>query len=139
LRQFGSPSHESIIERPGAYGIIVDENWRVAVVILSAGVYLPGGGIEAGESPVQALRREVREETGMEIEILAEKGIARQYVPWKSHCYNKVGHYFVCRVVTRGEATEIDHVLEWWPGSRAIRELSHEAQQWMVQRAFAPC
>jgi 8-oxo-dGTP pyrophosphatase MutT (NUDIX family) len=33
----------------------------------------PGGHIEAGEDPVQALHHEVREETGLDVEILADE------------------------------------------------------------------
>ena len=54
--------------RPGAYGVVrrggavllvwdqADEQW-----------YFPGGGIEAGESPEEALAREVTEETGFRL------------------------------------------------------------------------
>ena len=139
MRQFGEEPTGEVIERPGAYAVIVDHEWRVAVVVLSGGAYLPGGGIEGEESVEEALRREVREETGLEVEILSGKGIARQYVPWRGRVVNKIGHYFLCRPGAQGAATEADHLLEWWPGSRAIRELTHPSQQWMVQRSLSPC
>jgi 8-oxo-dGTP diphosphatase len=55
--------------RPGAYAIL----WRDGAVLLTLQAeprpeaQLPGGGIDAGESPLAALHREVREETGWTI------------------------------------------------------------------------
>jgi ADP-ribose pyrophosphatase YjhB (NUDIX family) len=41
----------------------------------AAGVYtLPGGGVEAGETLVEAVRREVREETALDVEPVALAG-----------------------------------------------------------------
>jgi len=60
---------------------------------------LPGGGIEAGESPEEATVREVKEETGLDVAIV--KKIA-EYVP-----VSRIAHYtyfFECRV-EKGEMT----------------------------------
>ncbi|GAA3028385.1 NUDIX hydrolase [Microbacterium dextranolyticum] len=42
---------------------------------------LPGGGIEPGEDPADAVRREVREETGYEVEIDELLGIDSRVIP----------------------------------------------------------
>jgi 8-oxo-dGTP diphosphatase len=56
--------------RIGAYGICRDGDGRVLLMVESDGWWhLPGGGIEHGEHPFDALHREVHEETGLDIEI----------------------------------------------------------------------
>jgi 8-oxo-dGTP diphosphatase len=55
----------------GAYGLL-ERNGEVLVVRKNRGAYigaldLPGGGIEFGEDPVAALRREFIEETGLSV------------------------------------------------------------------------
>lgn len=63
------------VTRIAAYAVVVDEQRRMLVVRVTAGYVdagqwtLPGGGIQFGEAPADAVRRELEEETGFTGEI----------------------------------------------------------------------
>ncbi len=60
-------------QRVAVYGIAVDPGGRILVVRAAKSLtvrgrwFLPGGGLEHGEAPTGALRREVAEETGLAV------------------------------------------------------------------------
>jgi 8-oxo-dGTP diphosphatase len=69
-RADGSPSAPA--EQSGAYAVILDEQGRVLTVRAANGrCYLPGGRVEPGETPRQALVREIGEECGWSAAILS--------------------------------------------------------------------
>ena len=59
-----------------------------------------GGGVEPGEAPDAAIRRELREELGAEVEILARIGVVSDYYNL-IHRHN-INHYFLCRALSFG-------------------------------------
>ena len=63
-----------------AYAYVVRDG-RVAVFDHpdpDAGVQVPGGGVEAGETPEDAVVREAREESGLECEVVAHLGVTQR-------------------------------------------------------------
>jgi 8-oxo-dGTP diphosphatase len=68
-------------QRIGTYGICIDDEDRVLLVRASkqsnapGSWFLPGGGLEHGEAPLDGLRREVAEETGLTIDDVSLRGV----------------------------------------------------------------
>lgn len=71
--------------RVGAYAVIVDDDGRILLSRWIEGRRpawtMPGGGLEPGESPERAVRREVREETGYKVEPGQLLGIHSRVIP----------------------------------------------------------
>ena len=69
-----------------------------------------GGGVEPGEDLDAAIRRELGEELGAEVEILAKIGVVSDYYNL-IHRHN-INHYFLCRALSFGNrhltADELD-------------------------------
>jgi 8-oxo-dGTP diphosphatase len=131
---FGSPfESDAWIVRPSAYGLIVDEHGRLAVVRTPEGLFLPGGGIEPGETPQQAVIREVLEECGLSVRI-GEWGIrAVQFVysvPEKAHFEKKCT--FIDGTIDGQPSAplEPDHELVWFEPGTAEEVLSHQSHRW---------
>lgn len=130
-----APPGLPVQERPGAYALILDEQARLAVMHLPEGWYLPGGGLEAGESLKDCLVREVREEMGQKVHILWFLGKAGQYLPNAQRVLFKVGSFFVCEMQSSEASSPIEanHELHWLPLTQARTQLKHAYQIWAVQ------
>lgn len=84
----------------GVFGIIRDEDDRVLLVLRNDYDLwnLPGGALERGEAPWQGVVREVKEETGYDVEVARLAGVYSK--PDK----DEVVFSFECKIIS-GEAT----------------------------------
>jgi len=89
---------------------------------------LPKGAQEPGESVEQAALREVREETGLEAELLGPLDTIDYWFVWapEQTRYHKFVHYFLMRAVG-GDFAGHDHEMEdadWFEPAQARRRMS---------------
>jgi 8-oxo-dGTP diphosphatase len=126
------------VHRPSAYALLRDAQGRLAVTRTARGCYLPGGGIEAGESPAQALEREAREECGLVIAAGAVLARALQivYSSRERTCFEKDSLFLTGTILDQVPAEEPDHELLWLAAAAAVEMLSYESQRWVVRRFF---
>ncbi len=141
IPQFGAPlpgrDHKP---RPGAYGVVFDAEGRLLVVEEFARLYLPGGGLDPGETPEQALHREFAEETGYTVVIEAVIGEAREFVadetPGVAAAFNKHCYLFAVRLTGGTGIPAIPgNRPNWMPLAEALAALSNESHRWAVRLA----
>ena len=82
-----------------------DDEFGRAVLIETS-----GGGVESGEDLIEAIHRELREELGVEVDVLCKIGVVSDYYNL-IHRHN-INNYYLCRIVSFGDkhmtADEID-------------------------------
>jgi 8-oxo-dGTP diphosphatase len=123
--------------RPSAYGVVEDGHGRLAVVRTPEGVFLPGGGQEAGETPERAIEREVMEECGLGVQLglWTTRAVQLIYSKQERAHFEKLST-FIAAVVEgpAGIPTEKDHELVWADPETAAQLLSHESHRWAVRQ-----
>lgn len=73
-----------------------DDDFGKATLIETA-----GGGVEPGEDLITAIKRELREELGVKVEVLCKIGIVSDYYNL-IHRHN-INNYFLCKIESFGE------------------------------------
>lgn len=139
VRQFGEPRPGVECRvREGAYVIVVDRD-RILVIDDGRRFFLPGGGFEAGEDALAALRREVREETGHVLTEATPFQRARQWVfdEPTGEAVNKDCHFFLGELGDRAaQPLSTDGVARWAPQAAALDLMAEEASRWAVSVAL---
>ena len=125
--------------RPGAYAIL-PLSGRILLTMQVAemlDIQLPGGGIDPGESPLQALHREVLEETGWRIARPQRLGAFRRFVfmPEYDIWAEKLCHIYMARPVYQmTQPAEPDHETLVLPVREAVDALGNDGDRMFIRR-----
>lgn len=122
MRRFGDPvlTGKRYIRRPGAYAVLLYGSDVLVTHQMepSPEFQLPGGGIDPGESPAQALHREVFEETGWRIGKVRRLGCHRRFtfMPEYDLWAEKICAIYLAKPIRRlGPPSEDGHTAVWMP------------------------
>lgn len=140
IRRFGQPpkAGQKYTLRAGAYALLPyggdllvthqAEPWPE--------YQLPGGGIDAGESPTSALHREVIEETGWTISRPRRLGAFRRFtfMPEYDIWAEKLCTIYVAHPVRQiADPTEPGHTAVWMPLEQAVDLLGNSGDRHFAQ------
>lgn len=126
-------------DRPAAFGIAERQGKIAAVRVQKPGhaawLDLPGGAIDPGEGPEQAVVREFGEETGLKVAVREAYARADQFfVNTDDEAFDNRATFFVLSVEGEDAALKVedDHTLVWLEPMEAVETLRHEAHAWAV-------
>lgn len=127
--------------RPGAYALLPRDG-KVLLTFQSTPVpelQLPGGGIDPGETPMRALHREVREETGWRVRPLRLLGRYRQYgfMPEYDMWAEKICAIYLARPIQWVAPPEHDeHRVVWATPEEAAERLTNAGDRAFLRAAL---
>ena len=133
LKDYNECTH--VFTRNSARSIIIRNNQIAMIHSLKYDYYkFPGGGIEKGESPVEALIRETREEAGLSIipGTVKEYGMVHRIQKSdkdSSECFVQDNYYYLCEAEPEAVPQALDayeareaYTLEYVPPLTAIQK-----------------
>ena len=128
-------------KRPGAYAIIVNKNDdKIGIVkkIIDEGVenFYLGGGIEAGETKLEALKREMIEEAGYTIKNIKELGEVGEFIFAGDHGYIEViASVYIAEFDKKvAEPIEKDHTVLWVKPEEYVSKMFREWQRYIMEK-----
>jgi 8-oxo-dGTP pyrophosphatase MutT (NUDIX family) len=100
---------------------------------------LPKGHPDGDESAAEAALREVREEAGVDAEVVESLGEVKYWYQRGGRRISKAVEFFLLRYVS-GDVADHDHEVEaarWIPAEEAAGKLTYDGERQMVRRALS--
>lgn len=135
-KTFGTPEPgKTYRDRVGAYLLAV-QNGMLAVADTPSGWFLPGGGIDPGETHEECARRECLEELGCPAQLGPYIGCADAFMMLlRDGPFHPIQYYYAGTLGGKTqEPTEPDHALRWVPAEEAAQNMHLEWQRWAVRQ-----
>jgi len=98
----------------------------------------PKGMVDSGEEPPQAARREVREETGVDGEVLSLLGETHYFFRQSGQLVSKKVYFYLIRAVSRAITPQLSEVADarWFPAEEALRRSAFPANTELLRMAI---
>jgi 8-oxo-dGTP pyrophosphatase MutT (NUDIX family) len=129
-----------------AGGVVFNAEQEVVVIVPtrraadgSRVLALPKGHPDGEESAVEAALREVREETGVDAEVVESLGQVKYWYQRDGRRIAKVVEFFLLSYVA-GDVADHDHEVEaarWIPAQQAAQSLTYDGERQMVRKALS--
>lgn len=143
MRRFENPPINGIryVRRPGAYAIlpIGDQVLLTHQSKQHPEFQLPGGGIDPGEGAIEALHREVKEETGWKISHPIKLGVYRKFVFMEEYEIQaeKICYIYVAKPIYQlHDPIEPDHSTMMMSYQDAIRDVANDGDAAFLANYF---
>ncbi|WP_291573027.1 NUDIX domain-containing protein [Clostridium sp. UBA4548] len=143
LNTFGKEIKGDFRERNRAAGIVLNGKKEIILMNLTNMYFhmLPGGGMDGNENMEEALYRELKEETGANVQIISELGIVVENLEQRK--MKQITYFYLTKVV--GEIQEPNFMpdeleqgyqVEWYSIDDAIKilEEENEYEEYIKQR-----
>lgn len=128
-----------------AGGVVVRGEQTIVIVPTRRGAQgqrvlaLPKGHVDPGETPDQTALREVREETGVDAELVEKLGDVRYFYQREGkRIFKRVTFYlFAYRAGSLDDHDDEVEEARWMPLREAAEELSYDGEREMAERALS--
>lgn len=127
---------QQVVSSGGVIFRVVNSRFEVALIFTGKVWCLPKGLIERGETAEKAALREVKEETGLEGEIVGKIGEIN-YDFFRKRRYSKTVYFFLLKYVG-GSVSDHDFEadkVKWFPISDALRVLTYINERRILNKA----